>query len=196
MDIALKAAQTLKAKQERASENLLVAEANERTALNLTENAQIKKRDAITEASLQNGIEANLKADAQDKARLASVSIAEVNIAKAEAEKAVFKVAESQANAEKAVFKVAEKIAEAESSNAEAKKSAELARLATQAADDFNERVSAATAAADAAADEYRQIQQACHLARDTLESLEAKISSIVGILSGKTFPLFFRFNL
>lgn len=196
MDAALKDAQTLKARQEHASDELLVAEAKERSALSIRENAKIKKRDAITEASLQNDIAAKLNADAKEKARLANVSISEVNIAKAEAEKAVIKVAESHANAAKAILKVEEKVAEAESSNAEAKKSAELARLATQTADDFNELVSVATAAADAAADEYQHMQYACHLAKDTVESLEAKISSIVGILSGKTFPLFFGYNL
>ena len=179
LEQAKKAATELIDEFEQAKSSEDGAAAKERSAKQKAEKAEKQKLHASADLSLQTSVVAESKAEVQENAELAKKSVDAVNIANDEARQAIL-------NAEEIILKVKEKVVEAEALFAKAKKSTETARLATQTANKLNERVTVARAAADAAADEYQQMKSAWLATKGTRESLEAKISSIVGILSGK----------
>jgi DNA repair exonuclease SbcCD ATPase subunit len=192
MEPAIAAATSLKTELSHAIESYNDAETRIRSAQRQCQIAANDKNEAIAEAAQLNGHAKKLKAVAQEKAVLSNASIEKVDAASAETEKAVLKVKESQADADKAVERLAEKVAEMESLDAEAKKSAELASSAAQAADESDVRVSTATTTANTCNDMLQQRISELHLANTTVLALKQKISSIVGILNGKTTLLDF----
>jgi len=184
---AVDAAKRLKMELLQATESVTEALAKKCAAQRQCESASNDENEAIAEAAHLNEYAKKLKADAQTKAALSNASIAEVDMATAAVEKAVLKVGKAQEDAEKAVGRLAEKVAETESLVAEANKSAELASSAAHAADESAVRVTTATSTANTCMTMLQHRTSELHLAKANLLALNEKISSIVGILGGKT---------